>query len=67
MHFNTRSLIKNKDKIESLLFDIFSLPDLISITETKLNLFTVHLASIKHYNFSHVNSMSNAGGVGIYM
>ena len=28
MHFSTRSLIKNKDKIESLLFEIFSLPDL---------------------------------------
>ena len=67
MHFNTRSLIKNKDKIESLLFEISSLPDLIAITETKLNSFTAHLASIEHYNFSYVNSMSNAGGVGIYI
>ena len=67
MHFNTRSLIKNKDKIESLLFEISFLPDLIAITETKLNSFTAHLASIEHYNFSYVNSMSNAGGVGIYI
>ena len=43
MHFNTRSLIKNKDKIESFLFEISSLPDLIAITETKLNSFTHNL------------------------
>ena len=67
MHFNTRFLIKNKDKIESLLFEISSLPDLIAITDTKLNSFTARQASIEYYNFSHANSMSNAGGVGIYI
>ena len=67
MHFNTRSLIKNKDKIEFFLLEISSLPDLIAITETKLNSFRAHLASIENFNFSHVNSISNAGRVGIYI
>ena len=50
-----------------MLFEISSLPDLIAIAETKLNSFTAHLAFIENYNSSHVSSMSNAGGVGIYI
>ena len=37
IHFNVRSLFKNKDKIEECLSDMTGLPDAIAISETKLN------------------------------
>ena len=37
IHFNVRSIIKNKRKIEELLYDLNKSPDIIAISETKLN------------------------------
>ena len=67
IHMNVRSLIKNKNKIESLLLNMPIPPDIIAITETKLNSSIAHLVDITNYSFIHVESKSNAGGVGMYI
>ena len=67
IHFNVRSLPKNKSKIELLLTQMPTLPEIIAIFETKLNSSNRHLVDIKNYNFAHSDSLTNAGGVGIYI
>ena len=42
-------------------------PDIIAITEAKLKSFIAHLIDITNYSFIHVESKSNAGGVGMYL
>ena len=42
-------------------------PDDIAITETKLNSSIAHLVDITNYYFIHVETKSNAGGVGMYI
>ena len=67
IHMNVRSLVKNKDKIESLLMNMPNPPDIIALTETKLNSSITHLVEITYYTFTLVESKSNAGGVGMYI
>ena len=67
IHFNTRSLPKNKYQIENFLAEMIVLPEVIAITETKLNNKNKHLTTLDHYEFIHVDSQSQAGGVGFYM
>ena len=65
LHFNVRSLSKNKDKIDEFLHDFERLPDLVAISETKLNENSTSNISIPNYCFLRNDSPSNAGGVGI--
>ena len=67
IHFNVRSLSKNKDKIEECLNDINRLPDAIATSETKLNATSSSNIGIRNYHFFHNDSLSMAGGVGIYL
>ena len=67
IHFNVRSLFKNKDKIEECLNDITRLPDAIAISETKLNATSSSNIDVPNYHFFHNDSPSMAGGVGIYL
>ena len=67
VHFNTRSLSKNLDKIEEFLNDMTRFPDAIAISETKLNSNSSSNNNIPHYNFLHNDSPTNAGGVGLYI
>ena len=67
IHFNTRSLPKNKFHFECLLAELKSLPEIIAITETKINANNLHLTELDHYEFVHVDSKSAAGGVGLYI
>ena len=67
IHFNIRSLPKNKLKIENFLTEMIVLPEVIAITKTKLNNKNKHLTTLDHYEFIHVDSQSQAGGVGFYM
>ena len=62
-HFNTRSLSKSKNLTEELLASMTSHPDLIALTETKLNLNNVNLAQLNNYTLLYSDSMTNAGGV----
>ena len=69
VHFNMRSLPKNKHKIHSFLEQLSDdcLPAIITITETKLNNANAKSVNIENYLFKHVDSLSHAGGVGIYI
>jgi len=54
LHLNVRSLTKNCEKIEELLASMNCLPDIITISETKLNSKStgnVNLIQISGYNF----------------
>ena len=69
VHFNMRSLPKNKHKINSFLGQLPKecLPTIMAISETKLNPANVNTVEIEDYQFEHVDSLSLAGGVGIYI
>ena len=69
VHFNMRSLPKNKHKINSFLGQLPKecLPTMMAISETKLNPAYVNTAEIEDYQFEHVDSQSLASGVGIYV
>ena len=67
IHFNTRSLTKNKSKIEELLQMLKTQPDVIAISESKLSENNAIRADLRNYNFVHCDSLSNAGGVGLYI
>ena len=68
IHFNVRSIIENKQKIEELLYDFNKSPDVVAISETKLNDDSnLGQANIQGYHLLNVNSKSNAGGVDLYV
>lgn len=67
VHFNTRSLPKNKDLIEEFILDIKHRPDIIGISETKLNANNALNVELPHYKFFHHDSPTKAGGVGLYV
>ena len=68
VHFNLRSLIKNKSKVQTFLMQLPTLPEVIAVTETKLNLKSDLLQTdLENYQFAHNDSTSNAGGVGLYV
>ena len=58
---------KNCEKIKELVNELKVLPDIICITETKLNSKNITNINISHYNFFHRDSPTNAGGVGMYL
>ena len=67
VHFNVRSLSKNKPVLEELLCKLDNFPDILAISETKLTDEKVNCAKIPNYNFVFLNSSTNAGGVAFYM
>ena len=72
IHINARSLKKNIDKIKELLDVLDKLPDIICISETKLNdepKQELYLNDIEldHYDFVSNNSKTFFGGTGIYI
>ena len=67
IHFNLRSLPKNKYKIEDFLLQLPNLPHIIAVTETKLNSSNLDQAEVDNYHFEHIDSALNAGGVGVYV
>ena len=67
MHVNTRSLKKNHCNLHELLVDLGKKPDVLTISETKLNNSCNPNVDLEGYDFVHKNSDTNAGGVGIYI
>ena len=67
LHVNTRSIMKNLDKLEELLYDLAIKPDITAISETKLKDNTPFKPSLPNYLFVNSNSKTNAGGVGIFI
>ena len=58
---NIRSISKNKNILDECC------PDILAVSETKLNKNNVNLASIENYSIVYSNSSSNAGGVATYI
>ena len=67
LHLNIRSLSKNYDNLIEFLSNLSLPPHIISITETKIKDKPSVNIGIPGYTFLHVNSISNAGGVGVYV
>ena len=67
IHLNTRSLTKNYDKLEELLNELETRPELISISETKLSSRNVSNINIAGYDFFHIDSPTNAGDAGLHI
>ena len=66
IHFNLRSLPKNKYKIENFLLRLPNLPLIIGVTETKLKSSNLDQIELENYHFERINSASNTDGVGVY-
>ena len=68
LHYNMRSLTKNFGRLEEMLSLFPHMPDIVTISETKLNA-KANLSSVQlpHYSFCHSPSRTLAGGVGIYI
>ena len=59
MHFNTRNLQKNIDKLSHYILQLKKLPDIIAITETKLKKDELQTnIGINGYSFIHSDSDS---------
>ena len=67
VHFNVRSLSKNKPVLEELLCELDNFLDLLAISETKLTDEKVNCAKISNYDFVFSNSGTNTGGVAFFM
>ena len=67
IHINIRSLNKNIDDLLEFLTEIGTHPNIICLTETQLKQSSLVNNKIPGYKFCHVDSDTNAGGVGIYI
>ena len=67
LHCNIRSLPKNLNILEDILYSLEYTPNILGITETKLNEESCSNVDIKNYNFFHTNSKTNAGGAALYI
>ena len=68
MHFNTKSLQKNINKLTHYILQLKKLLDIIAITEIKLKKYELLTSiDINGYNFIHSDSNSQAGSVGLYI
>ena len=67
LHCNIRSLPKNMTLLDDMLCSIDKRPDILSITETKLNSNTITNVDLPNYNFYHTDSPTPAGGAAIYI
>ena len=67
IHCNIRSLTKNLTLLSDLISVLSSKPDIIGISETKLNKNSVDNIDLLGYNLYQTDSNTNAGGVGIYV
>ena len=66
-HCNIRRLRKNLNLLEEMLGSLEVKPDVIGITETKLNELSTSNIDLPSYTFYHTNSATNAGGAGLYV
>ena len=67
MHINTRSLQHNFENLNDLLLQMNFQPDILCVSETKIKISSLINISLPGYEFFHVDSPTNAGGVAIYV
>ena len=66
-HFNIRSLSENFDVLNEFICSLNSRPDIIGLTETKLNKNSNDNTDLLGYKFYHRDSLSAAGGAALYV
>ena len=66
-HCNIRSLPKNLPILEDWLYSLEKKPDILAISETKLNNRSIINIDIPQYNFFHTDSETAAGGAALYI
>ena len=67
IHLNMRSLPKNLASLEDIILTVKGTPEIIAISETKLQEKNIYNISIPGYVFLNTNSPTSAGGVGLYI
>lgn len=67
LHSNIRSLPKNIELLKENLTSLSVNPDIIAITETKLNSNSIDNTDIENYDFYHNDSPTAAGGTALYV
>ena len=67
MHANIRSLHKNFDSLIDFCESLSAKPDIICLTETKLQDIPYANINIPNYNFYYSPTPANAGGVAMYI
>ena len=67
VHINIGSILKNFNNLSHFLSQFSTSPDIICLTETRLNKNPLIYINIPGYQFVYANSTSLAGGVGIYV
>ena len=67
LHANVRSIFKNFDKLELLLKQIETTPELIAISETKLKNHIQYKPNINEFDFVYNNLIIKAEGVGVFI
>ena len=66
-HLNIHSLQKNFDDLQEIIYSFKEKPHIICLSETKIKNNPMLNLSIPGYKFVHANSLTNAGGVGVYV
>ena len=66
-HCNIRSLQKNLAFLEDFLYSLDERPEILAITETRLNANSVCYVDLLNYELYHTDSPSSAGGSAIYI
>ena len=67
LHCNTLSLGKNVSLLHDILLTVETRPDVMAISETKINENSFVNINLPRCNFVNTNSKSQAGGVGLYL
>jgi exonuclease III len=66
-HSNIRSLPKDIDLLNDMIYSVSHKPDILAVTETRLNDNTIDNVDIHGYTFYHTDSPTKAGGAEIYV
>ena len=66
-HCNIRSLAKYFKLLHDLLYCVDNIPDVIAVTETRINCNSSANIDLPNYKFYNTDSQTVAGGVGIYI
>ena len=67
VRLNIRSLTKNFDALFVFISPLSFTPDLVCLTETRIKNQPLANITIPGYSFAHINLLSSAGGVAIYI
>ena len=65
IHLNMRSLPKNLTSLQDIILTVKGTPEIIALSETKLQEKNIYNISIPGYAFLNTNSPTSAGGVGL--